>query len=90
MPGLVRIGGILVQLGRRETALLRLLAAYPERMLSRATLLARLYPGGSRGELGNRTLDALVWRLRRKMGPSGDAIRTGRGLGYGLSLAPVL
>lgn len=78
---------IIVVTGRTNepdrVAVLALLAEHPERALSREEIHRRLW-GGERRH-GDRGVDALVSRLRRKLEPSDGRYRylhTRRGVGY--------
>lgn len=77
---LVRRGGAPVLLTPKEWALLRVLAARPDKLHRREALLDALY--GFDAEADSNTLEVFVSRLRRKLGR--DAIQTQRGLGYRL------
>lgn len=70
-----------VDLTSRELALLEVLMTHPQRVLSRATLLEKLYDWGG-GEPESNTLEVHVHHLRRKISPG--IVRTVRGLGYAL------
>ncbi|MBN9408422.1 MAG: response regulator transcription factor [Burkholderiales bacterium] len=76
----VRRGGEVVVLTHKEWALLRAMAARPERIHTRETLQDALYAFDD--EADSNTLEVFVSRLRRKLGR--DAIQTLRGLGYRL------
>jgi len=62
----------------RERVVLTALLARRGAVVSRATFLRAL--GGE--ETSGRALEATVARLRRRLGPAGEAIRTVRGRGY--------
>ena len=66
----------------RELGLLKEFAAHPGEVLSRDTLLDRVWGMSYAG--GTRTLDQHIVQVRRKLGPSGDLIETVRGVGYRL------
>lgn len=76
----VRKGGAPVVLTPKEWALLRVLAARPDWLHRRESLLSALY--GFDAEADSNTLEVFVSRLRRKLGR--DAIQTQRGVGYRL------
>jgi DNA-binding response OmpR family regulator len=84
LPGL-RSDAAAVALTARELALLELLAGAPGRILSRATILARVW-GADRDPLTN-VVDVYASRLRAKLGQVGSTARLEgvRGLGYRLS-----
>ncbi|TCO57224.1 winged helix-turn-helix domain-containing protein [Actinocrispum wychmicini] len=67
-----------VDLTRLEFDLLLYLCRHPGRVHRRSTLLAEVW--GIAGELGSRTVDVHVRRLRGKLGF--DPITTVRGVGY--------
>jgi len=69
-----------VELAPRETALLELLLAQPQRVLSRAHLVDRLY--AFEQDIESNALEVHVHHLRRKLHPR--LIRTLRGVGYAL------
>ena len=66
----------------RELGLLKEFAAHPGEVLSRDTLLDKVWGMSYAG--GTRTLDQHIVQIRRKLGPSGDLIETVRGVGYRL------
>ena len=69
-----------VELAPRETALLELLLAHPQRVMSRAHLQDKLYEFEQ--DIDSNTLEVHVHHLRRKLHPR--LIRTLRGVGYAL------
>ena len=66
----VRLGGELVQLSKKEYALLRALAAEPTRVFTREELLRSVW--GFQAHVPTRTLDSHAFRLRRKLGGAGS------------------
>lgn len=68
--GELRIGGEVVPLSGRESALLAALVEAAPRVLSRQALLERAWPAGT----DPHVIDVTVSRLRRRLGPLGDAI----------------
>ena len=74
----VRPDGTDVELSERETALLRVLAARPTQVFSRADLLTRVFDEAE----SDGAVDTYVHYLRRKLGRG--VVRTVRGLGYRL------
>lgn len=79
----VRIGGEPVRLTKKETELLYTLAAAPERVFTRDSLLDLLWGDDYYGD--NRTVDSHIKRLRQKLDkyPHGDwEIKTVWGIGY--------
>jgi len=83
---LATIDGKQLDLSRTEFGLLRLLLANPGRAFSRAYLLDTIWGETYFG--GDRCVDNAVLRLRRKLGPLGDAIETVWGIGYRLRPGP--
>jgi two-component system response regulator QseB len=76
----VRWRGQPVDLTSRELALLELLLAHPNRVLSRAYIQEKLYDWNEAIE--SNALEVYVHHLRRKIDPG--IVRTVRGLGYAL------
>lgn len=77
----VRWRGAQVELTSRELALLEALLAQPQRVLSKAHLLEKLYDW-SGVEPESNALEVHIHHLRRKIDPS--IVRTVRGVGYAL------
>lgn len=69
-----------VELTSTEYKLLRCLAENKGRVYSREQLLQRVWGYNNAGD--TRTVDTHVTRLRGKLGPPGDIIKTVRGFGY--------
>lgn len=78
---IANVNGVDRPLTEREIALLSYLSAAPGRVASRNDLLATVWRG-EHLRTGTRTVDVHVGRLRTKLGL--DAVRTVRGVGYGL------
>jgi two-component system OmpR family response regulator/two-component system response regulator QseB len=78
----VRWQGRIVDLPRREFALLRALMEQPGRILTRDSLQQSLY--GWDEDVASNSLEVHVHHLRKKLDP--DVIRTVRGVGYALAL----
>jgi two-component system OmpR family response regulator len=76
----VTLGGAPIVLTPKEWALLRVMAARPQRVHTRETLQDALY--GLDDSADSNTLEVFISRLRRKLGR--NAIETVRGLGYRL------
>lgn len=76
--------GTPVDLTAREVALLETLLQHPQRVLSKAQLLEKLYDWGG-AEPESNALEVHVHHLRRKIDPG--IVRTVRGLGYALGAA---
>jgi two-component system OmpR family response regulator len=74
--------GAAVTLTAMEWALLGRLASRPGRIWSRAELEQALQTGAGRDEVDSNSVEVIVSRLRRKLGPA--LISTHRGLGYRL------
>ncbi len=77
----VYVDAVEVPLTSLEYRILSQLVTRRERMQSRQSLVVTIW-GQARGEYGRR-VDTHVARLRRKLGPARDYIRTDRGVGYG-------
>jgi DNA-binding response OmpR family regulator len=80
------VGGRPVELTPHEFALLHLLLRRPGRAFSRSYLLDTVWGQSYVG--GDRSVDNTVLRLRKKLGPLGDAVETVWGVGYRLRPAP--
>lgn len=78
----VTLDGRLLDLSPTEFALLQLLLRSPGRAFSRAYLIETLWSGTYIG--GDRSVDNVVLRLRKKLGKLGDSIETVWGIGYRL------
>jgi DNA-binding response OmpR family regulator len=76
------LSGMPLELTPKEFDLLHLLARQPGRAYSREYLLQRLW-GSDYGGV-DRTVDAHVVRLRKKLGPFGNRLATVWGVGYKL------
>ncbi len=74
------VEGAIVPLTPREFALLEALAAAGGRVLSRTDLILQAWNSPNR--LHERSVDAHIKSLRRKLGAARDAVETERGLGY--------
>jgi DNA-binding response OmpR family regulator len=72
-----------LDLTRTEFELLHLLLRNPGRAFSRSYLLDMVW--GETYVAGDRSVDNVILRLRRKLGPLGDAIETVWGVGYRLT-----
>jgi two-component system, OmpR family, response regulator QseB len=69
-----------VVLTSRELALLELLLANPDRVMSKTQILEKMYSWGD--ELESNAIEVFVYNLRRKIAP--EIVRTVRGVGYAL------
>ena len=76
----VFLAGLPLDLPAREFEVLQEIMTPPGRVVSKRELSMKL--SGSDDTLGDNALEAFISRLRRKLGGSGAAIRTLRGLGY--------
>lgn len=76
----VKVGGKDVMLTNKEFELLCLLLRNKGIVLTRATLMDRVW--GLESERENRTLDVHIRTLRVKLGEAGSYIETVRGIGY--------
>jgi two-component system phosphate regulon response regulator PhoB len=80
------VAGQLVDLTTMEFRLLHLFLSHPERVFSRHDLLEILVPADR--AVFDRTIDAHIKNLRLKLGEdAAQAVRTVRGVGYGLNPA---
>ena len=75
-----------VSLTLKEYDMLKLLLENPGRVFSRDQLLEQIWGIDFAGE--TRTVDVHIGTLRTKLGICGDYIRTVRGVGYRLEIAP--
>lgn len=78
----VTVTGEEVHLTQREFDLLHFLLTHPKRVFSRAELLRQVWDYDFEGY--DRTVDAHVARLRKKLGSPGEWIETAWGTGYRL------
>jgi len=72
-----------VDLTTREASLLEVFLANPQRVLSKAQIIEKLYGWGE--EIESNALEVYVHHLRRKIDPR--VVRTMRGVGYALGSA---
>lgn len=79
---LAELAGEPLELTPIEFALLRLLARHPGRAFSRSYLLDTVW--GQDYVTSDRAVDNAVFRLRKKLGPLGEAIEAVWGVGYRL------
>ena len=78
----VQVNGREVMLTYKEFEILSLLLQEQGRVLTRDTLMDRVW--GLEAERENRTLDVHIRTLRQKLGEAGGLIETVRGVGYKL------
>lgn len=69
-----------IRLTRKEKALLEMLMENPGRCISRQTLLKSVWNYAE--DARTRTVDVHIQRLRRKLGPRADALKTIVRIGY--------
>jgi DNA-binding response OmpR family regulator len=77
---IVTVEGSEIHLTGREFDLLHFFLSHPNRVFTRAELLRQVWDYDFEGY--DRTVDAHVARLRRKLGPPGDRVETAWGIGY--------
>ena len=75
----------MLELTPRELALLKALLARPGHAVSKERLFELVFPGES--EVQYEAVEVVVYRLRKKLVPTGATLMTLRGLGYLLKLA---
>lgn len=80
----LRCNGIEVSLSAREAALIELLIASPEKVVTKSRIIASMSSWES--EFSPNSVEIYVMRLRRKLSGSGVKIETVRGVGYRMSL----
>ena len=78
--------GTALDIPRRELAVLECLLDRRGRIVSKAQLTDHVYGVGA--EVDDTAVEPHVSRLRRRLSPSGVAIKTARGLGYMLEAEP--
>jgi len=84
----VSVDGSPVHLTYRELALLTYLVRHQGTIHDRRALLDALADADGPDDLGERTIDVYLQRLRRRLAPYSDVIRTVRGRGYRLDPHP--
>lgn len=77
---LVRIGGEQVFFPRKEFEILYYLASHEGKVITRETLLNRVW--GSDVYVGDRTVDVHIRKIREKLGDHAEMIETIKGVGY--------
>jgi len=85
---LVYVDGESVDLTEKEYRLLQELMEVRGRVLTRETLLERVWGHQKAFKLETRTLDVHMSRLRTKLGPSASNIITVRNVGYRMDVVP--
>lgn len=83
--GAVYWQGTVLDLSAREAALLRALLARPGHAVAKERLTALVFPGDA--DVQPDAVEVVAYRLRKKLGHTGAALVTLRGLGYLLQAA---
>ncbi len=78
--GAVTVGGAVLELRRRELAVLQTLLTSAGKLVLKERLAAEVFDFDE--PVGPNALEVYVGRVRRKLMPNGPTIRTVRGLGY--------
>lgn len=82
--GAIYHGGQVLELTPRELALLKPLLARPGHAVSKERLFELVFPGEA--EVQYEAVEVVVYRLRKKLLPTGAKLMTLRGLGYLLKM----
>ena len=82
--GAIYHGGQVLDLTPRELALLKALLARPGHAVSKERLFELVFPGES--EVQYEAVEVVVYRVRKKLQPTGAQLMTLRGLGYLLKM----
>ncbi|MCL5021127.1 MAG: response regulator transcription factor [Bacteroidetes bacterium] len=77
---MVKIGGEQVFFPRKEFEILYYLASHEGKVISRETLLSRVW--GADVYVGDRTVDVHIRKIREKLGSHAEMIETIKGVGY--------
>lgn len=77
---MVRVGGEQVFFPRKEFEILYYLASHEGKVISRETLLSRVW--GADVYVGDRTVDVHIRKIREKLGGHSEMIETIKGVGY--------
>ena len=78
--------GQVLELTPRELALLKALLTRPGHAVSKERLFELVFPGEA--EVQYEAVEVVVYRLRKKLAPTGATLMTLRGLGYLVKLPP--
>jgi two-component system response regulator TctD len=78
--GAVHWGETILELAPREAALLQALLARPGHAVPKERLFDLVFPGAA--EVQYEAIEVVVYRLRKKLAPTGAKLVTLRGLGY--------
>jgi len=85
---LVFVSGTVVDLTYLEYLLLRTLVTERGKVISRDTLLERVWRYGNVNLMETRKVDVHIGRLRKKLKEAGDLIITVRNVGYRMAFSP--
>lgn len=85
---LVSVADVPVDLTYIEYLLLKTLIVEKGKVISRETLLERVWHYGNVSLLETRTVDVHIGRLRKKLGEASDLIITVRNVGYRMAFSP--
>ncbi len=77
---MVKVGGDKVFFPRKEFEILYYLASHEGKVVSRETLLSRVW--GADVYVGDRTVDVHIRKIREKLGEHSEMIETIKGVGY--------
>ncbi|MFZ1082619.1 MAG: response regulator transcription factor [Candidatus Kryptoniota bacterium] len=77
---MVKIGGEQIFFPRKEFEILYYLASHEGKVISRETLLSRIW--GTDVYVGDRTVDVHIRKIREKLGEQAKMIETIKGVGY--------
>jgi two-component system, OmpR family, alkaline phosphatase synthesis response regulator PhoP len=77
---MVKVGGERVFFPRKEFEILYYLASHEGKVISRETLLSRVW--GADVYVGDRTVDVHIRKIREKLGEHSEMIETIKGVGY--------
>lgn len=80
----VTIDDVAVQVTPLEMAMLDLMLHHPGQIFTRDEIMARCWPNDTL--VTERTVDVNITRLRKKLGPAGNLIKSRSGFGYGIEL----
>lgn len=84
----VSVSGTPIDLTYIEYLLLKALVLERGKVISRETLLERVWRYGNVSMLETRTVDVHIGRLRKKLGEAGNLIITVRNVGYRMAFSP--
>jgi len=78
--GTASLNGEPLPLSKTESKLLTYLAGNQNKVVSRATLLDKVW--GAAPDIATRTVDMHIARLKKRLGPAGEMLHNVRGMGY--------